>query len=189
MNILKIGFIIFSLTCLLFMKCSKYQETILKPRLLITLKDESGNSISGATVRLYKNAQDTGITQLSDTTGIVLFQNLEAELYFWFAEKGCKTNGISQNTLNRPLIENVVLYGYSVMSETGILKITNTSTESYKVSDSLFNITLSNDTPYIAHRKIGSYMIHSAKVSTPGVVKDTLIQIRCRDTTIIILPY
>jgi hypothetical protein len=189
MNMLKIGFVIFLLSCLILMNCSKYQETVLKPRLLITLKDESGNSVRGATVRLYKNAQDTGITQLSDTTGIVLFENLEPVLYFWDAEKGCKTNRISQHTLNRPLIEDVVLYGYSVMSETGTLKIDNTSIEPYKVTDSLFNITVYKDTPYIAHRKIGSYTIRSSKLSTPGIVKDSLIQIRCSDTTILHLPY
>ena len=188
MNILKIGLTIFSLTCLLFVKCSKNQEIILKPRLFITLKDEAGNGISGATVRLYKNAQDPGITQISDTSGIVIFRNLEAELYYWLAEKGCKTNRNSQNTLDRPLVQNVILYGYSVMSETGTLKITNTLAEPYKVSDSLFNITL-NDTPYIAYPKVGSYIIHSEKVSTPGIGKDTLIQVSCGDTSFIILPY
>jgi hypothetical protein len=189
MKIFIIGLVLFSLTCLLLTKCSKKQEIILNPRLFITLKDEVGNSIPGATVRLYKNAQDPGIIQISDTTGVVIFRNLEPELYYWLAQKGCRTNRNSQNTLGRPLIQDVILYGYSVMSETGTLKITNTSTEPYKISDSLFNITLSNDTPYITYPGIGSYLIHSEKVSTPGIGKDTLIQIRCGDTSIIVLPY
>ena len=198
MNILKIGLIICSLTCLLFVTCTKNQEVIVKPRLFITLKDDSGRSVAGATVRLYKTAQGPGITQISDTAGVVFFENLDAELYYWSAEKGCKTNKISQNTLNRPLIEDVVLYGYSVLSETGILKITNSSGEPYKVKDTLislspinitlFNITL-NDTPYIADRRIGFYKIHSEKLSAPGTGKDSTIEIRCADTTRLVLPY
>ena len=140
-------------------------------------------------MRLYKSANDSGITQISDTTGIVLFSDLDAALYYWLAEKGCKTNRNSQTTLNTELIPGVVLYGYSVLSETGILKITNSSPEPYNVSDSLFNITLSRDTPYIAYPVIGSYLIHSEKVSTPGAGKDTLIQITCGDTSFLNLPY
>lgn len=188
MKILKMGLIVLPLACLLFMMCAKNQDIILKPRLLITLRDEAGKKVPGATVRLYKSEQDSGITQISDTTGTVIFNNLEEELYYWLAVKGCKTNRNSQNTLNRPLIQDAILYGSSVLSETGTLKITNTSTEPYQVSDSLFNIIL-NDTPYIAFPKVGSYVIHSEKVSTPGIGKDTLIKIRCGDTTSIRLPY
>ena len=189
MKILKIGLIISPLICLFLINCSKTQEIILQPRLFITLKDDTGKSVAGATVRLYKNAQDTGITQISDSTGFVIFDSLEAKLYYWLAQKGCKTNRNSQTTLNRPLVPTAILYGYSVLSETGTLEITNTSTEPYKVSDTLFKITLSKDTPYIAYPKVGSYLIHHEKVSAPGIGKDTLIQIRCGDTTRLRLPY
>lgn len=171
-------------------QCSKpiLPEPI-KPTLLITLKNDSGKSVSGATVRLYKNNSDTGITQLSDSTGIVIFYDLDTTLYYWLAKKGCLTNGISQTTLNRPLIQNATMYGYSILSETGTLKIINNSPEPYKVSDSLFNISIKKDTPYIAFRRVRSYLIHSEKISTPGIGKDTLIKIRCNDTSVINLPY
>ncbi|HEV7781944.1 MAG TPA: hypothetical protein VGO58_11805 [Chitinophagaceae bacterium] len=188
MNILKIGLVIFSVTCLLFITCKKFEEPVLKPRLFITLKDDSGANIAGARVRLYKNAQDSGSILISDTSGIVFFQDLEPELYYWHAAKGCSTNRNSQNTVNRPLIVDVVLYGNSVLSETGTLKITNTATEPYKVSSSFFNITLSRDTPFIVYPKIGAYTVHSEKLSTPGIGRDTSVQVRCGDTTFIILP-
>ena len=181
--------VIFSLGCLLFTNCKKHEETILKPRLFITLKDDSARAVVGATVRLYKNAQDPGIVLVSDTTGTVLFENLEPVLYHWHAEKGCSTNRVSQTTLNRPLLEDVVLYGYSVMTETGILKITTTSTEPYKVSDSLVTTNVYIDTPYIAYRKVRSWLIHSEKLSTPGIGKDTLLRVNCGDTTRLVLPY
>ena len=83
-----------------------------------------------------------------------------------------------------------VLYGNSIMTETGTLKITNTSSDRYKVSDSTsFNVTVSLDTPYIIYPKVGSYKIHNEKLSTPGIGKDTLIQVRCGDTTFLKLPY
>jgi hypothetical protein len=189
MNLLKTALAVFSVTCLLVISCKKYEEPFSKPRLFITLKDDSAKAVAGATVRLYKNAQDPGIVLISDTSGIVLFENLEPALYYWHAEKGCSTNRVSQTTLNRPLINNVVLYGYSVMTETGILKITNTSTEPYKVSDTLVSTTVYIDTPYIAYRKVRSYLIHSEKISTPGVGKDSLLMVNCGDTTRLILPY
>ncbi len=189
MNIRRVSSIVVILSCLLFTKCSKNQLTFEKPKLFITLKDALGNSVDSATVRLYKNAQDTGITQLSDTSGVVIFRNLDPTVYYWFAQKGCATNRISQNTLNKPLIENAVLYGYSIMYQTSTLKITNTSAEPYKVSDSYFSITLPPDTTYIVYPIAGSRVIHSEKVSTPGAGKDTLIKAQCGDTSILTIPY
>ena len=170
--------------------CSKKEDVIINPRLLITLKDTSGNAVAGALVRLYKNAADTGITKISDSTGVVFFSDLDPAIYYWLATKGCKTNRNSQTTLNRVLITNAVLYGYSVMRETGTLIITNSSTEPYKVNtDSVFTANVYIDTPYISYPKIGSYLIHSEKLSTPGIGKDTLIQINCDNTALIKLPY
>ena len=188
-NLRKIVLLVLLLALLFCIKCTKSNEIVTKPSLFITLKDEAGKKVSGATVRLYKNEQDSGITQISDTTGFVFFQDLEAEQYYWLAQKGCKTNRNSQNTTNRPLIPDVVLYGYSLLSETGTLKITNIAAEPYKVSDSLFNITVSRDTPYITYPAVGLYVIHSEKVNAPGTGKDTLIMIQCGDTSRIILPY
>ena len=186
--------IVLVLTSLLLVMCSKNEE-IIKTGLLITLKDETGNSVKGATVRLYKNINDTGITQLSDTTGVVYYPDLEPVIYYWLAEKGCKNNRNSQLTLNHALISGSVLYGYSILSETGILKITNNSTEPYKVSDSLLNVTvvfkdtLNKDVIYIAYPKVGSHIIHSEKLSTPGTGKDTLLVIACGVTRVLNLPY
>ena len=171
-----------------YITCSKKVDTILlKPRLLITLKDTAKQSIAGATVRLYKNLADTGITKISDTTGIVIFDDLDPVLYYWFAQKNCKTNWNSQMTLNRVLVPDVILYGYSVLSETGTLRIINNSVDSFKVVDSTakLSLTISKDTPYISHPNIGLHLIHSEKVSTPGIGKDTVIEIKCGDTSVV----
>lgn len=170
--------------------CTKKQDTDTRPGLYITLKDTLSNAVAGATVRLYKDALDTGIIKISDSLGVVYFTNLDPEVYYWLATKGCKTNLNSQITLNRKLINNVVLYGYSVLTETGTLLITNSTTEPYKITtDSVFTANVYIDTAYLAYPKIGTYLIHSEKLSTPGIGKDTLIHINCGDTVFIRLPY
>src|SRR6187455_2598941 len=94
----------------LFPNCTKVekQETR-KPRLFITLKDDIGKSISGATVRLYKNNIDSSLIKISDSTGVVMFFDLDVATYHWIAEKGCLSNRTSQTTLNRNLIPNAIL--------------------------------------------------------------------------------
>ncbi len=181
--------ILLLLACVLFFSCAKIlpQEN-LKTRLLITLKDDKGLSVAGTVVRLYKNAADTGIVRIADSSGILYYPNLEVALYYWLAEKGCKNNRASETTLNRPLIEGVILYGYAVLSETGTLKIKNNATETYKLYDSTFTVKLPADTTYFVYPKVGLHRIRAEKVSTPGVGKDSIIQIKCSDTTYINLP-
>src|SRR5690606_20559306 len=108
-----------------------------------------------------------------------LFDSLETELYFWHAEKGCKTNANSQVTLNRALIPGVVLYGYSVLAETSFLKLINTSVDSLNVTDSLSLNIILNDTPYFTHPLVGGYTIyferrnparHSARYNHPDAM-------------------
>ncbi len=169
--------------------CSKTTEITVKPILLITLKDATRKGVPGATVRLYKNAADSGITKLSDSTGVVIFYDLDATIYYWEAAKDCKTNRHSQNTLNRALIPGVVLYGYSLLSETGELKITNNSPGSYIISDSRFSSTIKSDSVFTTYHNVGAYMLHSVPVSDSTLIRDTLIQVSCNDTTFISLPY
>lgn len=176
---------------LLDIACSKKVDTIpLNPRLLITLKDTAKQSVTGATVKLYKNVSDPGIIKISDSAGIVIFDDLEPTLYYWLAQKDCKTNLNSQTTLKRNLLPDVILYGYSVLSETGTLKITTNSIEPYKVVDSIgkLSLTISKDTPYIGYPFIGLHRIHTEKLNTINTGKDTVVEIKCGDTSVINLP-
>ena len=177
-------------TCLLFFSCAKIQPPEkLKTRLMITLKDDKGLSVAGTVVRLYKNAADTGIVRIADSSGILYYPNLDVAVYNWLAEKGCKNNRASQTTLNRPLVEGFILYGYAVLSETGTLKITNSAAETYKLFDSTFSVKLPADTIYFTYPKVGRHRIRVEKLSTPGIGKDSIIQIKCSDTTVIKLPF
>lgn len=178
------------LPCLLFLNCTKISlQENLKTRLLITLKDDKGLSVAGTKVRLYKNAADTGIIRIADSSGILYYPDLEAALYYWLAEKGCKNNRASETTLNRPLINGVILYGYAVLSETAFLKIKNNAAEPYKLYDSTFSLNLPADTTFFYYPNVGFHKIRAEKVSTPGIGKDSIILIKCGDTTYINLPF
>lgn len=177
--------------CLLLASCSDpIKEELAKPKLRITLKNDTGKSIVGAVVRLYKDVADTGFIKVSDSSGIVLFTDLEPVLYYWFAKKDCKTNRTSQTTLNQRLNPGAIHYGYSVMAETGTLNIINNSVDKYRVSDSVMNQAIAKDTPYLAHRRVKSFLIHVEKVQEPpDIGKDTLIIIKCGDTTVLNIPF
>lgn len=174
-----------------FAGCSNpFQEVNLgKPELRIKIRDDTGKAITGARVRLYKRVIDSSLTQISDSTGLVVFSGLDLDLYYWLADQGCRTNRTSQMTLDRPLTLGAVYYGYSVLAETGTVKITTNTSQTFTVFDSVVTIRVNRDTPYIAARRVKSYLIHSENINTPGVGKDTTIKIRCSDTTALVLPY
>ena len=117
------------------------------------------------------------------------YPDLEVALYYWIAEKGCKNNRASETTLNRPLINGVILYGYAVLSETAFLKIKNNAAEPYILYDSTFSLNLPSDTTFFFYPKVGIHKIRAEKVSTPGFGKDSIIQINCGDTTYLNLPF
>lgn len=173
----------------LFIKCSKVPPPeVLKTRLLIKLRDLEGKSVTGTIVRLYKNSADSGITKVADSTGVLYYPDLEVATYYWIARNGCKNNLASQTTLNRPLIEGHILYGNSVLSATSAFKIINKSPDSLKISDSTFSLKLRGDTTYWVYHKIGSYKLHYETVKAPLITKDTMVAIKCNDTTVLNLP-
>ncbi|MFT3680041.1 MAG: hypothetical protein QM791_07190 [Ferruginibacter sp.] len=168
---------------IVFTKCTKTVEPTVKPRLFISVKDEKGTGIEGVPVRIYKDSADPGSTKLSDTSGNVIFYNLDPVIYYWWAQKDCKTNRISQTTLNRALIPNTVMYGYSVLTETAALKISNNSTGAYKISDSVFSTTIKADTSFIVYHKTGNYKIRTEITGDTTTRKDTTIRFTCGDTS------
>ena len=143
-------------------------------RLQLNLKDNIGNVVSGATVKLYASLTDwtngtnqVGSTQISDVAGNVMFTNLSSTYYYWFAENGCYNNINSSNTLSNPLTANVINYGSTILSSTCTLKFVNTSTNPYHV---YINGVLSFDmnggtTNYKYNAPIGYYTLRVLQIS------------------------
>ena len=152
-----------------------------------------GPVVPGATVKLYKyevipNNQVLA-TQIAGSNGIATFSNLSPIQYAWYAEKGCLKGGIFTwlGTLN----VNVLNKGAVFVSETGALKLINNSSEAYLVNG--FQVTNSfnlpnNSTHLYDTIGVGQYTIHGEPVSTPGIGRDTLINITCGDTVTVSYP-
>ena len=123
---------------IIFIGCKKNDQmsvTALKIRLI----DEQGNSLTGATIKLYESLADMqnqenqlGTTQISDANGEVTFSNLAAITYYWLAEKGCQNN-INGITTTEVLELNKTRLVTSTLSDTGTLKLTNQSGDQYQV--------------------------------------------------------
>ncbi len=74
------------------------QAQLIKTSLTLTVRDELGNTVEGASIKLYekeadytaeKNQVEEGVT---DAKGVIRFKNLKAIAYFVLARKGDKDN-------------------------------------------------------------------------------------------------
>jgi hypothetical protein len=161
----------------------------------IRLIDESGNSVSGATVKLYKSQADIenqenqlGSTLTSDTGGKVTFSNLESLPYYWLAEKGC------QNNVNGIMTTDALESGKtriitSTLISTGNLELTNQSLDQYQVYINGY-LLLTADAGFVynyIYVPVGSYEIRVLKVG--GAVDKTYNgTITCGNTLSITFP-
>jgi PKD repeat protein len=106
----------------------------------ITLKDELSNIVSGASVMIYSSQTDwsNGTNQIgtkltSDASGKVKFSALSAIKYYWFAEKDCKNNVNGGITTASALTGNANNTVEVILTSTGTLKFTNTSSNPYRI--------------------------------------------------------
>lgn len=82
----------------LFPAFSSHVEQIIKTQIHITIRNELGNTVEGATVKLFEREQDykdeTNVAAegVTDAKGVVRFKDLKAISYFILAEKGDSNN-------------------------------------------------------------------------------------------------
>lgn len=89
--------------------CLKKEYILAPPQLKLIVKDNSGNEISGATVKLY-NSEENLLTEeqsidfgLTDSLGVIVFVDLEETIYYFKIEKGEKNNLESNFYFKEPL--------------------------------------------------------------------------------------
>jgi len=106
----------------------------------LTLKDDLGNIVSGSSVKLYSSETDwtngtnqVGTTQFSDASGKVKFSDLSNIKYYWFAEKDCKNNWHGASTTTSALTANITNTINVILSSSGTLTFTNTSSNPYHI--------------------------------------------------------
>lgn len=87
-----------SLLALTFTLAFFSNAQVIKTSLTLTILDELGNRVEGATVKLYENETDYTTEKnpsqegVTDAKGVVKFKNLKAIAYFVLARKGDKDN-------------------------------------------------------------------------------------------------
>jgi len=152
--------------------CKKDEPT--PTSLELTLKDELGNVVSGASVKLYSSQTDwsngtnqVGATQTSNASGIVTFSSLSNIKYYWFVEKDCKNNVNGGVTSASALTANVINPFNIILSSTGTLKFVNTSSNPYHIYINGVALTDLNGggTLFDYYEPIGAYSLRVLQIS------------------------
>lgn len=157
-----------------FSSCKKDDPEPEPTKLEITIKDELGNLVSGASVKLYASQTDwanktnqVGSTLFTDATGIVTFSSLSAIKYYWFAEKDCKNNYNGGATTTNNLTSGVTNKVTPIITATGTLTFVNTSSNPYRVyinGTATYDMS-GNTTQYNYYVGTGSYTIRVLQLS------------------------
>lgn len=126
------------LSGLIILNSCKNDDSLTPISLELTIRDNLGNAVSEASVKLYASQTDwsnettqVGVTQFSDESGKVKFNDLSNTVYYWLVEKGCQNNVNGIVTTTSALAENTNMG--VVLSSTGTLSFANTSSDSYRV--------------------------------------------------------
>lgn len=142
-------------------------------KLQLTILDNLGNPVSAASVRLYGSESDFGndINYVglgtTNATGVIVFSQLSAKKYYWYAEKGCTNNMLgSVYTLN-PIAANNTTTISCVLAGTGKLRFVNTSSNPYRVyiNGQVFTEMLGNTTRTVEYAAVASYTLRVLQLS------------------------
>lgn len=130
----------------LFFSCtegnSSTELTLPPTTLKIIVKDDSGNPVSQAQVKIfgseldYNNFNQSFTTQLTNNQGEATFSSSvnRYNTYYWLVTKDCKTNIFDTNNHNNLFLSSNFVNTYSTtISDKGILKFTNNSSNPYNV--------------------------------------------------------
>lgn len=89
---------LFSLLLLISVFSVVCEAQIIKTSLTLTVRDELGNTVEGATVKLFENESDyvaeknISAEGVTDKKGVVKFKDIKAISYYVIARKGDKDN-------------------------------------------------------------------------------------------------
>ena len=162
---------------LLILSCKKDSAPAVPPSpsptvLAITFLNTTGNKITGVKTILYENETDfrnkTNALgeKFSNTLGTVSFENLSAKKYYWNASLGCENNWFGLISLDNELKLNQATSINNVLESTGLLTLSNTSTNLYEITmDVKFFKNLSAKTAMTITVKATTYQIKVKQLS------------------------
>ncbi len=121
---------------LIFCGCEKEKETTLE----VTVINTTGHAISGATVKLYSSLENlqNGTNVLhrgyTNESGVAIFENIQPQTYYVHSQSDCSSSYINGLTLSpKTIVAETKNTMTSTVRSNGTLKITNESTNPYKV--------------------------------------------------------
>ena len=122
------------------LSCKKDSPALPPTALQITLVDNTGSPVIGATVKLYQTLHGmeidsamVSIASFSDVSGKVTFTNLLPIKYYWFASNGCQNNFNGTKGTTTELTPNATTSVTSILAGTGSLIIVNNSLNQYQI--------------------------------------------------------
>ena len=136
--------------------------------LQITVKDNLGNAVVGASVKLYSSVTDYNngtnqllTTQVSNASGVVTFSPLSAIKYYWLASSSCQNNIFGSNTTTSALTTNITTSVTTIIAGTGTLTFSNISSNPYDVyiNGALQITNMAGGTTQSYTAAVGSYSI------------------------------
>lgn len=175
----KINYVFFlglALTTILF-ACSKSSSTpaptILQTALQIKVLDNLGNPVSGASVKLYSSQSDltNGTnqveTQLTNASGIVVFQPLIPIKYYWYANLDCKTNMFGSVSTTTNITANITNSVTTVLGSTSLLTLKNNSANPYSITldGTMLNTSLAGNSSIDYKIPSGNHTIVTTQLS------------------------
>jgi hypothetical protein len=192
-----------SFLLLVFLAIASCEKNSSGTSLKITVKDSTPRLVNGATVRLFsdstdmlKNINQLGSSQTTDVDGNVVFSNLSSDqLYAYRVETGCRNNlfpwpatfAFDNHSLTGALTageeRDVVVF---IAPSGAILKIENNGPISYKIGRSIWTEYHPTIQPYqkrIDYYFPGDYWLEITSPNSPTFLLDTLLRLRCGDTT------
>jgi hypothetical protein len=140
----------------------------------LSIIDEFGNIVSGASVELYSSETDwnnasnqIGTTLTSNALGKVRFNTVSNIKYYWFVEKDCKNNVNGTITSTSALTANINNTFNVIITSTGTLKFVSTSNYPYRIYiNGVVAFEMNGGTThYEYYMPIGSYSIRVLQLS------------------------
>ena len=177
-------------------------ETSQNTSMKLSIIDNHGNNVAGAKVSIYQSHSDwehrtnqIGKTQVTNSQGNVVFDNLSPIKYFWFIEKGCKNNYNGPVTSQNPISEghqNII--NNIIISSSGTIKLDNYSNNPYNIYiNGTFEFALKgNETRYLKNTKLGAYSIKVVQISGYALyptIKNYNINVKCGQIKAVNFPF
>lgn len=171
-----------------------------KTYLDIYVKDNLGNPVQDAVVKLYSSEDDwkkgtnqVGAVQYSDAQGKVVFDGVSNIKYYWLATKGCYNNVYGSITTVSPIPKGQRSSVNTIINPSGTIKLTSTSSNPYRIylnGNAIMDMS-GGSTEYWNYLPTGSYSVRVLQLS--GYIlyptdKTYTVTVSCGNTSVVTFP-